>query len=97
MVLAQALCVVGMRAALMFLMIYFVYMRRITVGQWLSLSFYWAYIFGPLQDLGAVFNTFRETSASLEIFKGILAKPVETVPASPENLPAASIRWNLRT
>jgi ATP-binding cassette, subfamily B, bacterial len=83
MIFVQAVCVIGMRASLMFLMVYFIYTRRITVGQWLALSFYWAYIFGPLQDLGSVFNSFRETAASLEIFKAILSTPIETCPASP--------------
>ena len=83
MILAQAICVVSMRALLMFLMLYFVYEHRITVGQWLSLSFYWVYIFGPLQDLGTALATYRETAASLDIFKAILSTPVEASPASP--------------
>jgi ATP-binding cassette subfamily B protein len=83
MIFVQAMCVVAMRALLMFLMVYFIYTRRISVGQWLSLTFYSAYMFGPLQDLGNVFNSFRETEASLDIFKSILASPVEIYPASP--------------
>jgi ATP-binding cassette subfamily B protein len=79
----QAMSVVSMRACLMFLMVYFIYSRRITVGQWLSLSFYWAYIFGPLQELGTALSTFRETEGSLENFKAIVSTPVETNPASP--------------
>lgn len=86
MISIQTMCLVGMRASLMFLMVYFVYTHRITVGQWLSLLFYWASIFGPLQDLGNVFNSFRETSASLEVFKAILSLPIETCPVSPVSL-----------
>ncbi|HEV7673036.1 MAG TPA: ABC transporter ATP-binding protein [Candidatus Angelobacter sp.] len=79
----QVMCFVSLRAALTFVMVYFVYTGQITVGQWLSLSFYWAYIFGPLQDLGTAFNTFRETEASLDSFSAILLTPTETTPASP--------------
>ena len=82
-IFVQTTCVISMRAALMFLMIYFIYTRRITVGQWLALSFYWAYIFGPLQNLGSVFNSVRETTASLEMFKEILNTPIESYPATP--------------
>ena len=42
----------------------------------------WAYIFGPLQELGTALNTFRETEGSLESFKAILSTSVETSPAS---------------
>lgn len=83
MAFAQAMCVVAMRAGLMFVMVYFIYTGRITVGQWLSLSFYWVYMFGPLQDLGNVFNIFRETAASVDIFKTILQTPVATSPSNP--------------
>jgi ATP-binding cassette subfamily B protein len=79
----QGMSIVTMRASLMFLMVYLIFTRKITVGQWLSLSFYWAYIFGPLTELGSAFNTFRETEASLDSFKAILSTPLEKSPASP--------------
>ena len=86
MIFLQTVCLVGMRACLMFLMVYLVYKHRITVGQWLSLLFYWAAIFGALQNLGNVFNSFRETAASLEMFKAILSMPIETCPDYPAPL-----------
>jgi ATP-binding cassette subfamily B protein len=85
-VLVQSLCIFALRASLMILMLYFVYVHRITVGQWLALLFYWAYIFGPLQDLGSVFTMFRETEASLEVYQAILSQPIERTPPNPVSL-----------
>ncbi|MES1228197.1 MAG: ABC transporter ATP-binding protein, partial [Armatimonadota bacterium] len=41
------------------------------------------FIFGPLQELGTVINTYRETEASLEPYQKILDLPVEAQPVSP--------------
>ena len=75
--------VVSVRVLITFVMVYLIHRGTLTVGQWLSLWLFWAYIFGPMQDLGPVISTFRETEASLESFKDLLSVPVETTPANP--------------
>ena len=67
----------------MFLMLYLIYTRAITVGQFFSLFIYSFFIFGPLQELGNIINIYRETEASLNVYEQILAIPKETKPENP--------------
>ena len=50
-------------------MLYLIFAQQITVGQFFSLFIYSFFIFGPLQELGNVINTYRETEASLANFE----------------------------
>ncbi|HTQ80763.1 MAG TPA: ABC transporter ATP-binding protein, partial [Thermoanaerobaculia bacterium] len=79
----QGTAVNALRTSILFLMLYLIYTRQVTVGQFFSLFIYSFFIFGPLQDLGSVINTYRETEASLETFQAILSLPVEARPAAP--------------
>lgn len=72
-----------LRTSILGLMLYLIFAREITVGQFFSLWIYSFFIFGPLQELGNVINTFRETEASLGSFQEILAIPLEPRPESP--------------
>jgi ATP-binding cassette subfamily B protein len=72
-----------LRTSIMFLMLYLIYTRAITVGQFFSLFIYSFFIFGPLQELGNIINVYRETEASLNVFEGILRIPKDPKPASP--------------
>src|SRR5262245_44826098 len=75
-----------LRTGIMFLMLYLIYSRQITVGQFFSLFIYSFFIFGPLQELGNVINVYRETEASLNVFEGILRIPREPKPLNPRPL-----------
>jgi ATP-binding cassette, subfamily B, bacterial len=75
-----------LRTSIMFLMLYLIYTRAITVGQFFSLFIYSFFIFGPLQELGNIINVYRETEASLNVYSDILRMPVEARPASPRPL-----------
>jgi ATP-binding cassette subfamily B protein len=75
-----------LRTTIMFLMLYLIYTRAITVGQFFSLFIYSFFIFGPLQELGNVINVYRETEASLNVYEGILQIPAEPRPAHPAPL-----------
>jgi ATP-binding cassette subfamily B protein len=72
-----------LRTSIMFLMLYLIYTRAITVGQFFSLFIYSFFIFGPLQELGNVINVYRETEASLNVYENILRMPTEAKPANP--------------
>lgn len=72
-----------LRTSILFLMLYLIFTQRITVGQFFSLFIYSFFIFGPLQELGNVVNTYRETEVSLMNFEAILAIPPEPQPANP--------------
>jgi ATP-binding cassette subfamily B protein len=72
-----------LRTSILFLMLYLIFTQRITVGQFFSLFIYSFFVFGPLQELGNVVNTYRETEVSLQNFEAILALPPEPRPAHP--------------
>jgi len=72
-----------LRTSILFLMLYLIFTQKITVGQFFSLLIYSFFIFGPLQELGNIINTYRETEVSLENFRAILAIPKDPKPANP--------------
>lgn len=69
-----------MRTTILFVMLYLIFTQKITVGQFFSLFIYSFFIFGPLQELGNLINTYRETEASLNKLEEVLAIPPEPVP-----------------
>ncbi|HSF44147.1 MAG TPA: ABC transporter ATP-binding protein [Thermoanaerobaculia bacterium] len=79
----QGTLVNALRTSILFLMLYLIFSQQITVGQFFSLFIYSFFIFGPLQELGTVINTYRETEASLDNFQAILAIPPEKKPENP--------------
>jgi ATP-binding cassette subfamily B protein len=86
----QGTAVNALRTSILFLMLYLIYTRQISIGQFFSLFIYSFFIFGPLQELGTVINTYRETEASLDMFQGILEIPIEPKPAHP--IPLGELR-----
>jgi ATP-binding cassette, subfamily B, bacterial len=79
----QGTCVNALRTGILFLMLYLIYTRQITVGQFFSLFIYSFFIFGPLQELGNVINVYREAEVSLANFDQILRTPKEPRPEKP--------------
>jgi ATP-binding cassette, subfamily B, bacterial len=82
----QGTCVNLLRTCIMFLMLYLIYSRQISVGQFFSLFIYSFFIFGPLQELGNIINIYRETEVSLKNFSDILNTPAEPRPEHPVSL-----------
>jgi len=72
-----------LRTCILFLMLYLIFTQKITVGQFFSLLIYSFFIFGPLQELGNIINTYRETEVSLENFRAILSIPKDPKPDNP--------------
>lgn len=79
----QGTMVNAMRTSLLFFMLFLVFRQQITVGQFFSLMIYSFFIFTPLQELGNVINTFRETEVSLNNFEAILKTPRDPRPENP--------------
>lgn len=71
------------RTSIIFIMLYLIYIQQITVGEFFSLFLYSFFIFGPLQSLGEIINTYREAEVSLNNFENLLKMPVERKPESP--------------
>ena len=83
----QGTTVNALRTSIMFLMLYLIYTRAITVGQFFSLFIYSFFIFGPLQELGNIINIYREAEVSLKNFQEILDMKKEPRPERPAPLP----------
>jgi ATP-binding cassette, subfamily B, bacterial len=79
----QGTAVNFLRTCILFLMLYLIFEKQITVGQFFSLLIYSFFIFGPLQELGNVINIFRETEASLASFDAIFKIPIDPKPTNP--------------
>src|SRR4249920_1697248 len=75
-----------LRTSILFLMLYLIFTRAITVGQFFSLFIYSFFIFGPLQELGNIINVYREAEVSLKNFEDILAMKKEKKPENPVNI-----------
>src|ERR1700691_2588590 len=72
-----------LRTTIQFLMMYLIFRHRITIGDYMALFIYSFFIFGPLQELGNVVNTYREAEVSLQNFESVLAMKPEPRPNNP--------------
>jgi len=79
----QGTAVNALRTSLLFLLFYLIFRNQITVGQYFSLLFYSFFIFGPLQELGTIIGTYRETEVSLKNFQTIMNTPKDPKPVDP--------------
>jgi ATP-binding cassette subfamily B protein len=79
----QGTVVNTLRTSLLFLMLYLIFRQEITVGQYFSLMFYSFFIFAPLQELGTIIGTYRETEVSLKNFQNIMNTPKDPKPVDP--------------
>lgn len=75
-----------LRTSILFLMMYLIFSRVITAGEFFSLYIYSFFIFGPLQELGNIINVYRETEVSLNNFKDIIETPLEVKPENPVSI-----------
>ncbi len=75
-----------LRTSILLFLLYLVFVKTITFGQFFSLYIYSFYVFGPLQELGNTINTYRDTQVSLKRFEAILAIPKEVVPQEPKKI-----------
>jgi ATP-binding cassette subfamily B protein len=79
----QGTFVNALRTSILGLMLYLIFTRAISVGQFFSCWIYSFFIFGPLQEVGNVMNIYRETEVSLNNFETILNIEKEPRPAKP--------------
>ncbi len=74
------------RTLILFIMLYLIFTQKITFGEFFSLWIYSFFLFGPLQELGTIIGTYRESEASLENFKKILDSKPEEKPENPKHI-----------
>jgi len=65
-------------------LLFFIFKGSITPGQYLSLTFFSFFIFGPMQEIGNVILSYREAEASLNNMEDLFKKKVEYSPENPE-------------
>jgi len=79
----QGTMINAVRSALLFLMMWLIFERAITFGQFFSLYIYLFFIFGPLAELGSIANSYQETKASMEKLQEILEIKPQEKPKNP--------------
>jgi ATP-binding cassette subfamily B protein len=84
----QGTMVNALRQVITFTLMWLIFKEILTVGQLISLQFYSFFIFGPLQEIGSIIMSYRETEASLQNFEALMNKPTEQTPANPTNVGA---------
>ncbi|MBU3663337.1 MAG: ABC transporter ATP-binding protein [Bacteroidetes bacterium] len=72
-----------LRQSILFMLLYMIFHKDMSLGQLMTLQFYSFFIFGPLQEMGNVILSYREAEASLINFKRIMDKPIEVKPVNP--------------
>jgi ATP-binding cassette subfamily B protein len=75
-----------LRTAIMLIMMYLIFAQHITTGEFFSLFVYSFFIFSPLQEMGYIINTYRESEVSLKNFSDILNTPKEPKPENPVDI-----------
>ena len=79
----QGTMVNALRQVITFTLMWLIFKEILTVGQLISLQFYSFFIFGPLQEIGSIILSYRETEASLNNFEALMKKPIDTPPVNP--------------
>ena len=72
-----------LRQVITFTLMWLIFKEILSVGQLISLQFYSFFIFGPLQEIGSIILSYRETEASLQNFDALMKKPIDKSPSHP--------------
>lgn len=76
------------RTSILFFMLFLIFNKTVTFGEFFSLFIYSFYIFNPLQEMGNVIGTYREAEASLVNFEKLMKTPKEKTVQNPVNVGA---------
>lgn len=69
-----------MRNSILAFLLFLVFIRTVTFGEFFSLYLYSFFVFGPLQELGNVINNYRDAQVALIKFNDIINTPTEYIP-----------------
>lgn len=83
---AQGTFINALRTSLVLLLFWLVYQRVITIGEYLSLTFYSFFLFGPLQSLGDIAAQYQEAKGSMEVLQDVLSLPPEPKPVNAQKI-----------
>ena len=82
----QGTTINAIRSGLLLLMMWLIFQRAITFGQFFTLYIYLFFIIEPLNNLGTIANTYQETRASMEKLQQVLDTPSEKKPDHPHTV-----------
>jgi ATP-binding cassette subfamily B protein len=69
-----------------FTLLWLIFRNSISPGEYLSLTFYGFFLFGPMQEIGNIIISYREAEASLNNFHNLMAKAPEAKPLTPQTI-----------
>lgn len=75
-----------LRQFIMFTLLWLVFQDKLTAGEVITLTFYSFFIFGPLQEIGNIIISYRESQASLNNFDALMKKAPEVTSVNPKTL-----------
>ena len=84
----QGTLVNAVRSALILLMLWLIFQKAMSLGEFFSLLFYSFFIFFPLGELGTVSTQYQEAKASLEQLQGVLKIKPEEKPVTAAKIDA---------
>ncbi len=79
----QGTVINAIRSGLLFLLMWLIFQKVMTFGEFFTLYIYQFFIFEPLNQLGFLANTYQEAKASMEKLETILNTPSEEKPKNP--------------
>jgi ATP-binding cassette subfamily B protein len=74
------------RSIMIILLIYLVFQSHLTKGDYFTFLFFSFFLFNPLQELGNIILTYRETEVSFNNLRKIFDTPVERRPDQPKSI-----------
>ncbi len=75
-----------LRQVILFMLMWLIFGNEMDAGQLVTMQIYSFFIFGPLQEIGAIITSYREAEVSLNNFENLMAKEPEMEPAQPKPL-----------
>ncbi|MGI4728550.1 MAG: ABC transporter ATP-binding protein [Janthinobacterium lividum] len=84
---AQGTTVNFVRSGMLIVLLILIFEKTISAGQYFTFLFYSFFLFNPLQELGNVILSWRESEVSLNNFKQILSTEIDVKPENPVHLP----------
>jgi ATP-binding cassette subfamily B protein len=79
----QGMVLTFLKQSILFILLWLIFRRVLTPGELISMQFISTGIIGPLQDLGSIILSYRETEASLQVFNELMKKAPEYRPEDP--------------
>ena len=75
-----------LRQVILFTLMLLIFQGKMSAGELVTMQIYSFFIFGPLQEIGNIILTYRESQVSLNNFETLMEKAPELQPANPSHL-----------